>query len=414
MTSLPAIQSFVGDDTGIVDPRQCLPDWDNLRLFTVALVDPCPLTRFGFTTGLEEAFADVHAFSAYPEPISVDPFGNLYLKKDTSNYTGVVQVSGASLAEGLDFGTPSSVNNQPYSIPLPAAFANLRTGNANFLICGGLEHPVPHGPVISALVAGLGLSFAGHNYTIDELALCMCAGPQASTAASAYTLGGPIADIDTQQLGLYVTTVSPLAVTYAPSTWPTANAYISTDKIGIVVPTDIDAGWTTIYGRGIAYDTLDGNLIVQVTSTGVDGSYIAKLSKDDASVLWKVQIAHAQDAYLQLAYGRTAHGTFAYFSQGGAPSASAVYVIDTADGSYTTITAGLAGVTLLGGQCFDEINGCVVAYGSFSKTTDSPLQLNSTPDSFTGWFALYVTARYVPPRIPGGRISYGRIWRQPG
>lgn len=149
-------------------------------------------------------------------------------------------------------------------------------------------------------------------------------------------------------------------------------------KIGTVLPTAIDATWTTIFAvRGIAYDASDGNLIIGVTTTDAgptNKNYIVKLNASTAAVMWK----HAVNAMTSYAWGfthsRITNGTFHYVG-----SSSLVYHIKTSDGTATTETFGSLSVTGL--QVSDDVTNSIIMYGSFTESGSPPDYLGTYMDT---------------------------------
>lgn len=412
-TIQPAIQAFLSDDIPSPYQYQALPDWPRATLLLYDQSAPYPIVKFGFNTGAVQIASNVDGPNiSYPLSPCIDSSGLLYMPTGVTNYAGIAQFE-RDLTQRASFGVPSGMDNQPDAIPVPDGLAAVTTNQCTFVVGVGLEHTIMIGPSIVMVTGGNNLKFGGHNFQTDGQTASICVGPQSDISGDTYTLTGPDADVKIQSVNVYLTAVTPAAITYQTDQWPTPNAYIATTVVGSVFPTDVDPEWATIYQKGCIWDGSDGHLIAMLhtTSAATNLDYIVKISTDDASILWKVAIPHPSVDTSSMGNGRTVHGTFCYFSQGGIPVANEVFVIDTADGSYTTFTAGLAGLETLGGQFYDEINGCIVAYGNLTEEMDGPIILNSTPANFTGWYALYVTNRVpLTPRTPGGKTAYARIW----
>lgn len=397
---LPAIQSFVSADTVGEDGSQCIIDWDRGKVLVYKEGSPYTITRFNFSTGSQEQTASLTG-STHLEPMGFSPSDNsLYTAKDFANYTGVVRSSAESLTELNSNGTPSSFGIPPPSIRNPGTFAIVNTLGTSWIVTTAVVPIGDEGHAISVLVGGSDIGFLDYYFSLDGAQWSTCAGPQSSREATVYILAGPTGVFPTpNEVILYATTISELGG-------------ISTSSIGAISPTDIDPEWTKIYQLGIVYDATDGNVLVSVwTDEAVTNpTYIAKLNSVDASVMWKVPIAGMVNASLQMSSGRIEHGRFACFCW--SAFFSTVFLINTIDGTYTSFDTGLVGLVQSGGQCFDDTNGCIVAHGSFSKSgSGGPVQLNGTPDNFSGWYALYVMERFIPPRTPGGKTSYARIWQ---
>lgn len=386
MTDYPKVQSYVSTHTAAYN-FNCCTDWPNGMFKTFALGPPAA-SVFDFKTGAELFYANLNV--SIPEAVCGDAQGNFYSTIDESNYTGLVKF-GPNLVELERWGNPQSFPPNPpgTAIALPGEMTVVALGANQWIITIGLEHPVPNGPKISGVYLGDTILWAGIDFNTSSVQGLICTGPETATTTTAYSITGPGDSAVTQQLNVYSTVISSGAEGYS-GTLP--NSFVTNSLIGTIQPTAIDPAWVHIKPNGIIYDPTDGNIIIETnTDSPADNeAYIVKLKASDLTVLWKVPIPHMTSDGSTMGRGRITKGFYAYYSWGTAPVA--VYVINTKDGTFTTITEGLDGLTVTGAQLSDDENGCVVAFGHFDKqATNSPIPLNDTPDSFVGWYALYVS-----------------------
>jgi len=407
----PLIQSFVSANVPSPNHFQAVPDWSHDRLFVYEQGGSQQCARFVFSTGAEQGHANLAA-SGFINCMSLDRIGNIYVPLDLSNYTGVAQYTPGLELQGA-FGVPSADPNYPNGINLPSLMTCVGTANANFLVAAGAEHTVDHGPILSLMFAGRQLGFGGHEFPTGSQSAVMCQGYQLADSANVFTLTGPILDDVLEEVHLYTTSMNQAAAAWPVADWPDApNPFVFTVELGQIVPTDVDPSWTTIHLNGCVFDASDGQVVAILTCNDAvtNTAYIVKIDVADASIKWKIPVPHTTTDNSMMQMGRTLHGTFAYLSIGGiTPHVHEVFIIDTADGTYTSYSDGLDGMTPLGGQCFDEISGAILCYGSYTEGADTPLPINDTPSSFTGWFAVYVTERYQPPVNVGGRTSHTAV-----
>ena len=396
MTFAPALQSFVSADTSTANSSQAVLDWVNGKVFPYHSGGGVA-TRFNFTSGAEES---VGSLSGFASPLAVDGLGSLYVKHDLMNFTGVSQYSPSFLLTAT-WGASSGSNNEPNGIPLPGNFATVQTSDSQWLVTAG---QIPIGGdqhAISVVKVGALLGFGGHHFAMQGGSWSNCYAGQSASLSTVFTLAGPTSLVTTPiAVELYRTDIRAGAASYNPLTWPVQNSFIASSLIGSVVPTAIDSSWSHIFQNGIVYDATDGNAVVSLITTDsvTHPSYIAKLRASDATVLWKVAIPNLQFQNLsqQFGLGQIRTGQLAIFvTVSGTPT---VFLVDTATGASSSFTTGLAGVAM-GSQCFNDTLGCIVGYTTFSQTAGSPELLNSTPTSFSGWAALYVTPPFTPPPI---------------
>lgn len=152
---------------------------------------------------------------------------------------------------------------------------------------------------------------------------------------------------------------------------PGASPAVSFVFIKAIAPTDIDATWTNFSnGKGMAYDSTDGNVLIMVQTTDavVNKQYLVKISTFDGSVVWKTVITNL-DAFgdANMSKHRIVNGRFLYMDVNGT-----LKVFNTADGSVTSQT--YTNVSVTGGQISDDkYDGTLTFFGSYTPGTATPL-----------------------------------------
>ncbi len=170
---------------------------------------------------------------------------------------------------------------------------------------------------------------------------------------------------------------------------PGASSAVSFSFIKAIAPADIDATWTNFSdGRGIAFDSTDGNVLIMVQTTDAvaNKQYIVKISAFDGSVVWKTVITNL-DPYgdANMSKHRIVNGRFLYMDVGGT-----LKVFNTADGSVTTQT--YTGITVSGGQISDDkYDGTLTFFGSAIGGTMTRLgtYMGAHADVASQWLRIY-------------------------
>lgn len=387
MSGFTQIQAFTSPHVSSPDLNYCLPCWPTGDINVVSLTDPPQQqSRFGFKSGVEASYGPI----ANVVPTStgvVDSAGVSYFPISLSNFTGVTSFK-PDMTQKATFGTPDGFDNQPDSIPRPGLMAITTVGGVQWIITQSDNNSIAGGTVVAALkVAADGtITFGGSSFAQPggKGGLCVASGSNL-TGGTVYSVAVPNIFFPIQQLLLYTTDISAAAADYDPTTWTTPNAGIVTTLAATLLATAVDAAWTQITCEGIAFDESDGTIIILASNAGAVG-YFVKIKPSDGSVVWKTAFDNPAPGSSMMGNGRIKHGTFYYLAQG---SKTQIYTIDTKDGTAKSNTTGLSGVSVTGAQCSDDVNNCIVVRVSFTKGFGSPVPLNETPDSFSGWAAIY-------------------------
>jgi len=239
---------------------------------------------------------------------------------------------------------------------------------------------------------------AGFMSTLTDVSARSCSG--AAGSGLGYTLGYG-SGLDTNGLNLYKTTINAKAASFVcPTTYgtsaPTLNPYISFTHVGSeITPAAIDATWTHISSNsGPFFDDSDGNIMVFVNTVDsvTNGHYLIKISSATGTILWKTAV----EAPL-VRNGETgantyiAYGLFAFMSN--TVSTVKYNLVNTSTGTVAKTT--MTGLNTTYGV-WDSRLGTLFIYGGYVSGGGAPVQLNSTPASFTNWAALRLTASATP------------------
>lgn len=153
-------------------------------------------------------------------------------------------------------------------------------------------------------------------------------GPKGSAfvVSVGFTLGG-----DISRIGVYRVSVDGLA---------TDGSTVGMVKIGQLIPTNVDAGWTSInipVTPGTIYDETDGNLIMLVQ--GSDSTLrLIKINTTTAAVMWKITVTASVDFRTTRVRG----GRFSYMDQIAGPQ-NVIRTIDTIAGTSVTVNENVLG-----------------------------------------------------------------------
>lgn len=402
MTFKTSVQGFITAHTANNSAIACV-DWVRKNVYIVGEFE-AQLSRFSIVTGGELQSVALSTFGTeiVAQPIGMDPQAQLYMTQPGGNNGGLLQLNGPTLGYVGQWGTGSAFSNLPDGIPESGDITCINGPGFEFTLCQGLGGISSHtySVMTNNVFAGVNLAWqSGTDYSVG------CPGKPGS--GTFYMLQGPGSSGDTQLLNLVSVVCAPSL--WVPADWPGQNGGIVSTLIGTIGPTAIDGAWTQIYARGHFCDQTDGNIIarLQGQSGAANQCYIVKIKASDASIMWKVPFAGMVDAGQMMKYSRCLRGQFSYYQQA---SPATVYIIDTADGSFTSYTTGLSGLGGTG-QCYDDTSGAIIMQGSYTNEgSDSPIPLNGTPNFSNQWMALYVTMAIPPPFVPGGRVTRTAIW----
>jgi hypothetical protein len=374
------------------------------------------LSRYNFGDGTLLDYADItdtwNASPSFQGSWFLDPEGNPWSPANNT-YALAQFLAGTPWTLGETWGAGGSV---PTGLPETANAAWLKVGNASYIVgsifpgSGGREVWVANGTPGT-------LGFWGHVFAPSPNSggsTHVCAGPQSPTSATAYWTTEPFG-IYGNSFALGQTVISADAYTYDPGTWPTTNPGIVSALTKIYAPTDFDAGWSTIGGlNGPAYDSTDGNLIVQVergTGTG-NQYYICKLNAADGTIRWKVPVVNGNGFDSSAVCSSVIrYGWFYYFASGGSFGPGTLYQISTSDGTTSTYSlfAASDGVTALGSQVSNDAVGAIIGNATWNETGNYVTLLNSTPSSGSSLAAVYFFGS-AQPSPQGGCVTFSRTW----
>lgn len=404
MAFYPSIQGFNGAHTAnYVNNSQVAPDWANGVIYMCPLISSVRyVSRQNISSGAEEASEATTSYTHAPSgdlPITFDAVGQVYISWTGSpNGGGITRISGSTLAE-LGFSGVSS-SNFPTGYPglLDGMLINIPNSGTQFILAssigGGLGILDFHAVFSQETFAGRQTSWTGTSP--NGVA---CAGKIGSNLG--YVAVGESGSAGTQILRIYQIRAL-TGGSWVIGDWPTQNSQITSTEIFDLLPTDIDAGWTEIHKSGLVIDQLDGNLIICVSgqSGATTKYYYIKCDVGTGSVIWKVGFTDTSGlGGHQMSYGNIAHQRLAFLQS----ATSTCTIINTNDGTTTSFSTGLAGVTAHGAQCYNDEIGAILLMSTFAATVGSPTQLNSTPSSYTGWSLLYVAEPAGPPAPSAGR-----------
>lgn len=417
-TIQPAIQSFVSADTADIYPYQSAPDFSNDRIFVYSRSDNV-LYRFGISTGAQFAFKAQISRSpagALLYSACVDNQGFVYVPYDLANFTGVSKIDPNTLDIIDWFGTSSAIDNTPGGLPGVPVMCSPAAGGIPFVFA---LSAIPIGAdALSAYGVGNGPFFLGANFSVGG-----APGPGANGSVCAAQIGSDGIGFSLlaksfasdNELILNKMIITRQAALYDPNSWPTPNGGVTNSDPGTIACTAVDSTWVNIGQNGVLYDETDGNLIAVVggeDASSTTKSYIIKINAQTAAVMWKIEIVGGTVDINCFGFSSVKNGRFAYLLDSAVPHVHEILFIDTLTGASFTSTVGIEGVSALGAQYFNDTLGAIFAYVGFSQGADSPVLLNDTPTSFTGWAALYVM-NVTAPFVPGGRQTYTRIWGAP-
>ncbi len=404
MPVVTSIQALTDPLAVTAGNSNCGVDWVRLRAFIKGaggFAQPVYFISKDMLTGNSLASS---LFSAYTTPfgnpvngappIAVDGVGNVYMGWFGGTGGGLTKVDGNTLAQtstgGAGTGPPLG-----FAAIADTTLCNIEVDSTEFFMTAGIGGTFATSRQYGALNQCV---YAGRSGTYAPTVASGSAKGTTGKLGSGigFLVSGPSSIASAQDFYFDKMTFAN-GGTWTPADWPTQNSAITHATIRIFAPTDFDATWTEAYCKGICCDQTDGNPIIWMSqaNTALPGVMV-KLDQNTGAILWSAVMPAAgsgagnQFNYSLITRQRLYVVTFQTFT-----------TIDTSDGSLTTTTAGMDGVSPLGAQCSNDAIGAVLLTGNFTGGADSPALLNSTPASFGGWALLYVDT--VPPIPPGNR-----------
>jgi hypothetical protein len=344
-----------------VDNPNCAVDWANDRIwFAQAPNNANYISRYGFTTGAEQAFATMGSIISglgSSGSIGWDTDGNIYMSGPNALGNGsLTKIDGTAL---------TFIHNTSY----PAHFGG---SNTITLKVGATQYILDHdaGGGIGSLdntqlTAGTAFSGSYSWSAPDGAYICMGA-PGTSFGYLFSASGSETCTLSALNLPLGTSSV-----------------------LRTYVPADFDITWTGIVCWGMALDQFDGNPICYLGGNSGESVRLVKLNKASGAIVWNVSVPWSnQGPGYQFAQSRILHQRLALLSV----SPNTITVYNTADGSVVSSqTTGLAGLSIHKQQAYDDTSGAIVGYGDYTPTAGGPTPLNGSTGPFSGWYALYVT-----------------------
>lgn len=377
MSFTTSIQALLGantpDNTG---NHQCCPDWVNFVCYIYGshpTLSETVLAVQNMHNGSELRSQNANIYdggrAASGFPIGQDTYGNLYV----IGSAGLPQINSTTLLQ---------IQDQP--VPFIAAggvITGLQATDATgWVMVGGGTFTAAY-YVVKVSDESL---WAPGTISLVNRVVQTCAG--IPNTGIGWALVGPLTSGDTQVLDLHKVNV---------------NTGVQGDTvIGHVHPTDVDAGWTQIYGEGICTDQTDGNLLVALS--GQNGAtnqyYFAKFSASNASVIWKTAMPGLSGADM-MQYSSVKHQRFNWVSNQGGGAGLEQTFVDTSTGAIIhQYTTGLSNLLIFGGGGWasnDDIGGALL-FAGLTAGAGGPVLLNSTPSAFQGWAIVYVENSPAP------------------
>jgi hypothetical protein len=398
MTFATSIQSFVGPHTGLGNTGngQCTPDWSRGFVY-IHSTNTSPSSNGGHVSkssilsGAElgyVAVADIndslHHVSVQP-PSALKSDGNLFM----STQAGMCWLNTTTWTRNDTWGEYTSAAH-PFGPPGPpdgigsndavlsGHMCSGTTASHDFVYAGGLGSvsPYAHATFMCDLPVNV------FDFTWPGRTYAMCSG--ALHSGNFWFLCGN----SDASLGFFTLDVHHISVTDGGS--------VTNDLIKSINPTDIDAGWSFIGCVSVAFDHTDGHLLAFIQGD-TSARYLAKLDSSTGDVIWQTAIPGGGSLpNEQMQHSNVTNGIYCFIMGAGGGYPTTVYTVDTSDGSLSTQTAGLAGLTPFGAQCFNTRTGAIILLTAFGIAADGPTPLNSTT-GFSGWAALYVRESTTPP-----------------
>lgn len=385
----------------------------------------------------------------------IDNNGNFYFYSSSSN-AGQLRKVGSALTLLNTFGTDgsSAFTTDPTHLAFPYAMCPLQVdASHNFVVSlgqyGATQTPGAEVSIINTDTVPMSLLTSNPLGNLVQESGACCQGPQQQTRAysfgTAYVLGkrGPTASFNDTPMGLYRVSVNH------------SEGRLTADltTLGNITPQQVDATWThwaaNSLSNGLVYDGTDGNVICSVhtdtpanynsgssyavhdvvrdanghdyssrvnSNVGNDPTtspvswtdlgaasytnttYLVKLNTKTAAVMWTFAVAGGPDnADLMLQNTRISYGRLAFFTPTEVSGAWPLYWIDTLTG--TAVSSQSVFSTQVGGcQAYDDhTNQMVFFLSSYTNTGGGPVNVGSTPSSFSNEYAMFRTDAFTPP-----------------
>lgn len=407
----PAIMAYVGSNSNVVGVTGLgpLPDYPNNQIYFLK-------EGSGATDGIRQFLKDVPGDETLARNrleigsvawIQSDVGGAqaltyngqiLFVASATSNSAIIGSVRASDLTWVANFGISSGslAQSDGTRILLPYSFAPLRWGSSDFVVSCGFVSSVPGGEVCILTTDGTSLV---NNFvrTLDEQLGVAGRGAVGGSSGTVFILGKTksYGAGNNTPIGLYVMTQSAILS--------------ACTKLGTVSPTQVDATWTNFSGAaGVAYDQVDGNPIILVTTSDVapvNKTYFVKLDKTSAAVVWKCPV-NAFDSLADANMGRNNIVNQRMYYLG---SGNLLYTINTATGTATSATISILSAS--GGQVSEDVGDSLTGFGQWNESATHPVYVgtymgtlgNHTLGAGAWW-------RFFPGGLPVPPTGTGRRW----
>jgi hypothetical protein len=374
---------------------QCAVDWTGGVLYTIGQPSGTTyIAKFDLNSGVELAWQGQTAYSPkipfHEWPIGFDANGVYFTGND---FTTFIKANASDLSQNVQ--SAISFNT---AFPQGTFSPITDTGGGKWMLCTGI------GQLTSSL----------------EVFICINTSTLATWTPGILSYGNRIA---CGCAGQYGTGIGYIASTPEQSDPSGSLKFIQVNvnsgtqgatTLSTIAASTIDAGWTVIGQTGMCLDQTDNNLLVFVQGQvgATNQYYIIKLNATTGALIWKLACpGPGGGPQTQQSVIKSQKYVLLYGVSGGANG----IVIDTSTGTITTtITTGLVGLIPSGAlsQSFNDQSGAI--FGEYGYTNmgqpQSPLPLNSTPNSSDGWAAVYVIQPANPSPSTGTHASYVRIW----
>lgn len=338
------------------------------------------LVRANIITGLQDNYATYASFGygsalvppgISPKALGVTPGGNLVTGGECLNNGAITRIDGSDLSLIDVHQYPSS----PTSVIGGYGFATVTHSGTDYAIDNGTDS-------IFGFSRQLVTSANGVETYNEEFAESTVVATGRGKAGTNY--------------GYYVKSTTAAGVKVNKVTLPTPAVTL----LHTIVAVDVDATATAIFCRAVATDETDGHPILYITTTaGTAPAYVVKVDKDAGTIIW-IRALAAVASINNHTWNQTVINNRRLFIVSGSPNR--VTTVNTSDGSSTSFTSGLEGLTFQSGQVSNDDLRCLVLSCEFTEGTDSPTLLNSTPSIFAqSWAVLYVASPPLGPSEDG-------------
>jgi hypothetical protein len=385
------MMAYVGTDS--VDNTTVLPDFASGLIFLMKSGAGAlgKLQQFNlFPLGNEIKFSDAASlgifeiFNSSGAAAALSPGGNLVFISTNGNSAQLGQVKGSDLTLVSTFGVASSstLPSSPARILVPYSMNPLQDGASQFVASGALFDTFSTGEICVLTMPG----FVNARIGATDEPLAVIGGGPTGPGGHVFVLGKntnvQYGTPQTSPVGLY--TLSPSALT----------------KLGTLSPAQVDATWSHFIGAdGIAYDQVDGNpiIIVSTSDAVANQTYFVKLAASNAAVIWTCPVDFFFNLDNNLGRAQITRQVLYYMSAGGR-----LYTIDTSTGA--SVNSVLGSWAQAGGQLSEDISGSIIMNGAWTETSTHPLYIGSYMGTGGQHSLSGQWARFFPDGLPSRKF----------